>query len=319
MAADNREVIADVPTGWIGVMDDAWGGLTWTAWVPLEREAIRRVAPALPGIYRVRRADGMPGYLVYVGQTGRTLRERLLALAAGANANECPFNDPHTAAAHLWLLRQLDGARFECACAPITGDVKVLRGTEDMLLWRHRVETGRSTEANYGRFYPGYARPTNLWIVRGGRSGTRVPGRRAMPLPAERVPMDFTASRPALRGKADLLQASWWQRAPLAQGRLLPPEPAVYCIYEPNAAAPVYIGETTNLSARATAHAAVSWPVREPWLAYLPLPVETPKYVLREFESDLLGWHFWHISRAPVAQYSTRPDGKSDPTGEMAG
>ena len=36
--------------------------------------------------------------------TGRTLRERLLALAAGVNAEQCPFNDPHTAAPHLWLL-----------------------------------------------------------------------------------------------------------------------------------------------------------------------------------------------------------------------
>jgi hypothetical protein len=46
--------------------------------------------------------------------------------------------------------------------------VETLRGTEDMLLWRHRIEAGFSTEANYGRFYPGYARPTNRWIVRKG-------------------------------------------------------------------------------------------------------------------------------------------------------
>jgi hypothetical protein len=38
-------------------------------------------------------------------------------------------------------------------------------------------------------------------------------------------------------------------------------------------------------------------------LAYLPLAGGTPKHVLRELESDLLGWHFWHTGRAPIAQY----------------
>jgi hypothetical protein len=32
-------------------------------------------------------------------------------------------------------------------------------------------------------------------------------------------------------------------------------------------------------------------------VAYLPLPKGTPKYVLRELESDLLGWHFWRTGR----------------------
>jgi hypothetical protein len=144
----------------------------------------------------------MPERLIYVGQTGRTLRERLLSLAAGVNAEECPFYDPHTAAPHLWLLRRLNGVRLECSCAPVAGELQVLRGTEDMLLWRHRVETGLSTETNYGRFYPGYARPTNRWIVRGGPSGTRTPGRRAVPLAEGNARIDFAASRPALQGEA---------------------------------------------------------------------------------------------------------------------
>ena len=57
-------------------------------------------------------------------------------------------------------------------------------GTEDMLLWRHRVDTGYSTEANYGRFFPGYSRPSNM-----------KPGRPAAPDPGR----DFAASHPALR------------------------------------------------------------------------------------------------------------------------
>lgn len=68
----------------------------------------------------------------------------------------------------------------------------------------------------------------------------------------------------------------------------------------------VYVGETSALRARATSHAATPWPLRKPWLAYLSLPRRTSKHVLRELESDLLGWHFWQTGRAPAAKYSVR-------------
>lgn len=274
--------------------------------MPLEREAVRRTVPLLPGVYRIRRDGGNIIRFVYIGQTSRTLRERLLSLAAGVNGNMCPFNDPHTAAPHLWLLHKRDGVRFECSCMPVLGDVQVLRGTEDMLLWRHRVTTGLSTEANYGRFYPGYTRPTNRWVGRSGRSRTRTPGRRAVPVVEGSAVVDFAISHPPLQGGAAPLQAPWWQRLPLSEARILPVGPAVYVVYDRGAKAAVYIGETNGLRARAAAHASSLWPILEPWLAYLSLPERTPKHVLRELETDLLGWHFWHSGRAPIAQYRER-------------
>jgi hypothetical protein len=243
---------------------------------------------------------------------------RLLALAGGVNADECPFKDPHTAAPHLLLLRRLDGTRLECSCATIAGDMQVLRGTEDMLLWRHRIETGLSTEANYGRFYPGYARPTNRWIARGRWSDARTPDRRAVPLTEDSTPNDFSVSRPALQGPADLLDAHWWQRVPLSDAPSLPIGPAVFCVYDHGEGEPVYVGETSELPARAASHAAAAWPAPEPWLAYLSLPQGTPKHVLHELESDLLGWHFWRTGRAPAAQCKGRPRAPSAVRG-MAG
>jgi hypothetical protein len=82
-----------------------------------------------------------------------------LALANGTHGEQCPFNDPHTAAPHLWLLSRLDEALLEFSCTPVQRDRGVLRGTEDMLLWRHRVENKCSTEANYGRFFSGLVTP----------------------------------------------------------------------------------------------------------------------------------------------------------------
>lgn len=85
MAGDGPAGIDSARAGGTIPTDDAWCGLAWTAWTPLERAAVRRMAPSLSGVYRVRRAGGDPGRLVYVGHTARGLRERLLALAAGAS------------------------------------------------------------------------------------------------------------------------------------------------------------------------------------------------------------------------------------------
>ena len=292
-------------------MGKDWCCITWGPWVPLERYAIIRTASDAPGVYRVRRQDGAADRLVYIGQTARSLRERLLALAAGVNADSCPFNDPHTAAPHLWLLRRQDRAQLECSCAPVVGDVQVLRGTEDMLLWRHRVTTGLSTEANYGRFYPGYTRPTNRWIAKSRHFGTRTPGRSAVPIAEGAERIDFTDAHSPLMGDAGPLQESWWQRAPLREVESFPIGPAIYIIHDRLTEVPIYIGETNGLRVRAAAHCSTGWPVQDPWLAYRSLPEGTPKHVLREFECDLLGWHFWQTGRSPARQYAkTAIEGK---------
>ena len=284
-------------------MDSDWCGLPWTPWDVLERNTIRQRAPNLPGVYRICREGDVTPRLTYIGQTGRGLRERLLALAAGANAETCPFNDPHTAAPHLWFLRHHDNAQLAFSCAPVHGDRQTLCGTEDMLLWRHRVEIGSSTEANYGRFFPGYSRPTNRWVVRKRAGGDlRTPGRIAQPLPEGSLG-DFKLITPARHGDAGVLQAPWWQRARLADGASLPNGAGIYCIYERNADEPVYIGETSALLARSATHAARPWSLSEPSLAALAVADGTPKYALHELESDLLGWQFWRTGRAPVFQY----------------
>jgi hypothetical protein len=57
-------------------MSDDWCGLGWTQRAPLQRQAILHVAPALPGVYRIRQQGQEPNPPVYVGQTGRSLRLR---------------------------------------------------------------------------------------------------------------------------------------------------------------------------------------------------------------------------------------------------
>jgi hypothetical protein len=274
-----------------------WCNLNWTQWQPLEAGFVRAFAPVSSGIYRIRRA-GVANRLTYIGQTGRSLRERLLALANGTHANECPFNDPHTAAPHLWLLVRWDNAQLEFSCTPVTGDPPILRGTEDMLLWRHRVENRCSTEANYGRFYPGWSRSTN-------RKQGRIAERLAR---GQQVP-NFDLSEAALQGDCPVLAAPWWKRMALSALDSLPSEAAIYCIYD-NAARepePAYVGETSNLRDRATSNLVARWPMPHPWLCYRVFP-GAPKHVLHELESDVLGWHFWQAKTAPSCQYRKLQD-----------
>jgi hypothetical protein len=96
-----------------------------------------------------------------------------------------------------------------------------------MLLWRHRAQTGLSAEANYERFYPGYARPTSRWIVRGSASGIRALGHRAMPLGGPANVIDFSATHPP-SSAPERPSTRRGGGAPLADLRSLPPGPAIY-------------------------------------------------------------------------------------------
>jgi hypothetical protein len=268
-----------------------WCNLSWTQWQPLQADMVRAFAPVSTGVYRIRRA-GVAKRLTYIGQTGR-IRERLRALAKGTHAAQCPFNDPHTAAPHLWLLVRWDKAELEFSCTPLVGDPPTLRGTEDMLLWRHRIANRCSTEANYGRFYPGWSRPTNR---KQGRIAERLADDQKLP--------NFNLTKPALQGDGPVLAAPWWKHTALSDPDSLPSEPAIYCIYDGAAreSEPVYVGETSHLRNRATSHLAARWPMPKPWLCYRVFP-HAPKYVLHELESDVLGWHFWLTRTAPSCQY----------------
>jgi hypothetical protein len=102
------------------------------------------------------------------------------------------------------------------------------------------------------------------------------------------------------------------QRAALSSAGKLLSGPAVYCIFDgaQGEPVPVYVGETSRLSARAASHLAVRWPIRDPWIAYRAFP-GAPKHVLHELESDALGWRFWLTRAAPSCQYRAehnRPD-----------
>ena len=125
-------------------------------------------------------------------------------------------------------------------------------------------------------------------------------------------PQNFDVTEVALQGYGSVSSAPWWESAALSGAAKLPSGHSVYCIFDgaQSEPEPVYVGETSRLSARATSHFAARWPIRDPWIAYRAFP-GAPKHVLHELESDVLGWHFWRTRAAPSCQYRAehnRPD-----------
>jgi len=137
----------------------------WSPWFLLEDAGRNANIPMNPGLYRIRRPH-VSG-LDYVGQTSN-LRGRM-SMLRGVYGEIIPYNDPHTAAPGLWVIRQSEASAFEVSVIEIPGDVVVRKGLECLLITEHRIEHRRSPTVNFGRMPEG-------WIKSKGGS-TRFRGR----------------------------------------------------------------------------------------------------------------------------------------------
>ncbi len=122
--------------------------LGWSDWIRLDERSSLGQLPATAGLYRVRAVDD--ALLAYVGQTGRSLRERVSALR-GAFGREMPYRDPHTAAPAMWAwLQSVPGALIVSVC-PIDGDTPCRKALEAIVIAEHRQQHGVSPRWNFGR------------------------------------------------------------------------------------------------------------------------------------------------------------------------
>ncbi|WAI00555.1 GIY-YIG nuclease family protein [Methanogenium organophilum] len=265
----------------------SWGNLSWTRWVPLNNKH-RELShiPTQPGIYRVRPVDGQ--ILAYIGQTGRSLRQRMRELRVFYNSSdEMPWNDPHTAAQSLWTWRDAEGCDFEVSVAPLPfhgGDEgrRHRLGQEAYLLWKYRCEHGSSTLCNHGRFHSHYSRSTNRSAgIRGGRlpEGQINPaaGPSSVPLhdigsPNEGDWMGLHWEPPLPLQKASLTKFSEW--------------PALYMMINPSGEV-IYIGETKRLRSRMASHVK-TFRDEEVRVSHVLCSDMTEHYQRLEWENDLL-------------------------------
>lgn len=280
---------------------DDWCNLSWTPWVPLAAAAADfRVLPTTAGVYRLRAADD--DHLAYIGQTGRNLRERLRSLARNVHTGTMPYNDPHTAAPALWLLRVVESAELACSAASVALDSPHLHGLEDLLLWRHHHEAGRSARCNHGWFHPGYSRPGNRSTKRAGRA---LPPDQPNPAAAPGLPPLQLHGTPP---DPDWMGLPWSPLGSLTNAPLPAPAfPGVYKILDATTLALLYIGESANIAARLRSHVRRPWSPHDPLVAWNADPALTLSLHRRERESDLLGAYFSSHRHPPVFQYWSRP------------
>jgi hypothetical protein len=292
-----------------------WCGLNWTPWRPLDPAADRLGdLPTTPGCYRVRHPE--LDRLCYVGETGRSLRERVRALARNAHADAMPLRDPHTAAPCLWAIRDHHdvGGSDDADHGPYTSrlelswvapddaaDDRQRKGTEAALVAVHRASTGQSPVANFGRMLDGYTQSGYSYDDDPARGGRR---------PADAAPDPHTApGADPLDWRvwdADLLDGwlglDWPPARGLAALDDVPAAPGLYALWARDQRGLTYVGQSSDLSRRLRTHARDRGPMR---VAYVALPASTfdAQHRRAEVETELIGAHVLQYGAPPTDQF----------------
>lgn len=275
-----------------------WCNLEWTPWIPFQKPFIS--IPKVGGVYRIR--SHKINYLVYIGQTGRSLQERLRTLGMQINKEKMPFNDPHTAAPSLWTYRVEDGYEYEFSVAPVDLQTPYRQGLEDMLLWQHRITTGKSTLCNYGRFHPRYI-----------KSKSKDSGKRGYKIPNDEPnnPTSGPSHSPlSLKGNPsddNWMGLNWSDFLSLEKldTKNLPKNTGLYKIIDDKTNELLYIGETFDLRTRLIYHSRRNFRGYIPIASYYTPLIILPKHQLLELEADLLGAYYYQYKKPPIKQYKS--------------
>lgn len=136
----------------LNIRSQNWADLEWSDWTRLNCDnSDLSDFPTTSGLYRVKHEDREG--LEYLGQTGRKLRERVRALANNTHKEEQPGNAPHTAAPHLWKLKEQIGEGFQVSVAkPNVVRSEIDRyGLEYLLVALHIQSTDTAPTVNLDR------------------------------------------------------------------------------------------------------------------------------------------------------------------------
>ncbi len=283
--------------------------LSWSPWVPLDSARRDAVVPARAGLYMIRSVETQK--VLYVGQTGRTLKERLGALK-GVYSELMPYNDPHTAGPALWAHRADTGETFEVRVAVLEVDKADRMGREALEVTKQRIIDGCSPAYNFGRMPHGWIKSTgnNRRLVEAGR---RFRGRRmtneelTIAEPDESVPPPTTLD-------GDVRAADWmglhWRDA-----EDLPPTRTDLGVYRIDRAGSIHKDPNTPLdylgqgliASRLRSHA-MNWAVdlaaeRDDTTMWDWVALTLTPHQLLEVENDLIAGHMHVFAQPPRVQF----------------
>jgi hypothetical protein len=277
-----------------------WCNLPWTPWVPFtaDKEEFRTI-PKEPGLYRIRPIG--KDFLMYIGETKRTLHQRLHELRHTLRRGELmPWNDPHTAAPSLWAWQDAEGFEYECSATPLDASQGGRRGMESFLLYHYRQEYGASTLCNFGRFHPRYRKSTNRKEnKRGGKleenhQDNPAGGPSVKPLTAIGTP-----------GDRYWMGIAWIGRLPLdgESVSMVPSGAGLYLLFERDNHDIVYIGQSADCAERLRSHAMKLLDEKDMLVSYHIEKKSLLPHNLKERENDLIGNYFDIYRKAPRYQF----------------
>jgi len=289
--------------GAVGLTDARSGALDWSPWVPLDGIGRDRSVSDLPGLYRIRSVE--TGRILYVGQTGRSLRGRLGALR-GVFGDEMPYNDPHTVGPALWAHRIDTSETFEASFVVLEVDKADRMGREALEITKQRIIDGCSPAYNFGRMPFG-------WLKSSGNTralaaaGKRSRGRRMSAAELAELPTDPSVPPPVTLD-GDVRSPDWLGLA-WRQAESSPPASSDVGVYRIGGSAlgPLdYLGQG-RIAARWHAHSrgwalglAAEAPGRSVWDW---AGLELSAHQLLEVENDLIASHMVAVGAPPRAQY----------------
>ncbi len=284
----------------------------WSSWHPLRGISRNPSIPRQPGIYRVRRRGY--GGLEYIGQTGRSLRERLGALSR-CHADQMPYRDPHTAAPALWALHHASGCEFEASFAEVAGDSHARKGLESLAIGLYRQDFGASPTVQYGRVPKGYrasSQNNSRLVAVGARFRGGVYD--GSPLAEHVVGVPPVGPLTGWAQSQSWCGHNWseWVMLSDARYRITSNTVGLYRIRGDRDDTLLYIGQGV-LPSRPMAHLAkitkVGHAQGEIFAAQQRLEVswvaapERAAHQLLELENDLIAAHVLHLNSAPTAQF----------------
>ncbi|MFB6189962.1 MAG: hypothetical protein ABEJ91_00100 [Candidatus Nanohaloarchaea archaeon] len=249
-----------------------WLGFEWSDWSLLEpgTKKIESV-PETSGFFRIKKVEGEE--LDYVGQTGRSLRERLIHLANKVNSEERPENS-HKSAEHLWELKDF-GGRFEFSYAnPNIARSETDRlGLENIMFAAHIKHRGRSPTVNLDRELKSDGESSVLESLDWDSSA----------LTADNwMGLDWTETR--MLGKRSEIDLSR----------------VVYRIWFPGYMPPLaYIGKSTNVANRLIKH-------EKKFGSRAHFSVAPVQSNLKDVEASLIANHYLHTNTLPKGQDGRR-------------
>lgn len=277
-----------------------WLDAEWSEWVSFDpADGYLSDLSTSAGVYRIRHSERKG--LEYIGETGRSTRGRVRALARGTYADEMPYRDPHTAAPCLWAVRQEDGPTFELSVTTHDWleDKQSRKAFEMALIAAYRRAMGESTTANFGRIIPGYKQSSySKDSIRGGplEEGDTEPQAAPGIEPLPRVSVDDPLA-------SDWMGLKWTDGERLAAAdSSIPTTDGLYRIWDTDDVPPLeYIGQSSNLRSRLYTHRNNrSENLR---YSYATLNDHDALHKREEVETDLIGTHWLAYGESPRDQF----------------